>query len=205
MKPDPRSTESPSPLRQVIKNYASLPEVERAIKGLSDADHVKLMLIARSFCKRRNLSINEMEPEELLSEAILATCNMDKKWNKAVTLVRHLDRAMENISGHLVKDRREEREKIVSFRDGLTPEEHGAGSSAYQPDAQELASQGEEANTLLQAVFGDDDSAKEVFLMRVENAEVSEVLLTLNLTDAQYETISRRIRRRIATYLTQTK
>jgi hypothetical protein len=39
-------------------------------------------------------------------------------------MVKHLDRAMENISGHLVR----ERMKIVAFPDGLKP---GKGIGAY--------------------------------------------------------------------------
>lgn len=203
MKTDPHSADTPAPAIKPGKIYASLEEVERAICGLTDADHAKLMLIAHSFCKRRSLGYSEMQPEELLSEAILSTCQLHKKWNKAITIVRHLDRAMENISGHLVRARQEERVKIISFPDGLRPPEEG--SQAYQSHEEAAAAAKEQALSMIQAVFGDDDLARKVFLMRVEETEISEILLKLNLAEAQYETITRRIRRRISKFLAQTK
>src|SRR5579859_3288231 len=161
MKTDSESAGSPGPAIEGGKTYASQQEVDSAITGLSDADHAKLMLIAHSFCKRRSLSPNEMQPEELLSEAILSTCQLHKKWNKAIPIVRHLDRAMENISGHRVRERREERTKIISFPDGLRPPEEGSHTS--QSD-EEAAAAKERALSTIQAVFGDDDVAEKVFL-----------------------------------------
>src|SRR5258706_4994619 len=82
-------------------HYASAEEVEVAVLGLTNDDHAKLLLIARSFCKNSRLYTSVMEPEELLAEAFAKTLQVEKKWNKRISIVRHLDRAMENISGHL--------------------------------------------------------------------------------------------------------
>jgi hypothetical protein len=59
-------------------DYACLEEVEEAIRALTDADHAKLMLIARAFCKNRRLASSVMEPEELLSEAFAKTLQQEK-------------------------------------------------------------------------------------------------------------------------------
>jgi hypothetical protein len=208
MKSERQQVDSPSPERKGAKNYASLQEVEEAITALTDADHAKLMLIAHFFCKRRGISANEMEPGELLSEAILATCKEGgKRWNKAIPIVRHLDRAMENISGHFIRDRKtqHEKSKIVSFASGLRPEEDEKKVfGKWNEDQTSLAAK-EKAKALIQDVFGDDERSKEVFLMRAEEHPVSEILLKLKLTETEYETIARQIRRRISKFLAQTK
>jgi DNA-directed RNA polymerase specialized sigma24 family protein len=194
MKPDRQPAGNPPPSTKADKDYATPEEVEQAVKSLTDADHVKLMMIARSFCNRRKLAMSVVEPEELLSEAIVKTCLMDKKWNKAISIVRHLDRAMENISGHLVG----ERTKIIAFPDGLAPADD-------EGQAQEDRGGTGKATEIVNAVFGDDKEARQVFLMRVEEVPISQILKKLDLTPSQYETITRRIRRRISKFLAQTK
>src|SRR6266542_3822488 len=122
------------------------------------------MLIDGSFCKSRKLSTSVMEPKELLSEAILKTCQMDKKWNKGISFVRHLDRAMENISGHLVR----ERTKIEPFTDGPAGDGGQAGSGMGQEAPDDSLAVREETQALLKAVFGDDEMALKAFMMRDE-------------------------------------
>jgi DNA-directed RNA polymerase specialized sigma24 family protein len=174
--------------------------VEQALQAITDADHVKLMLIARAFCKSRKLSTGAIEPEELLSEAILKTCQMDKQWNKAISFVRHLDRAMENISGHLVR----ERTKIVPFQDGLSADKGQGGANLGQEAPDNSLAVREETQALLKNVFGDDEPDSRVFVLRAEGFNVPEILSKLHLSDSQYEAIGRRIRRKISKFLKQT-
>jgi len=181
--------------------YATCEEVRRAIKTLTDPDYIKLMMIAQSFCKNRGIPTSAMEPKELLSEAVLRTCRMDKKWNKGISIVRHLDRAMENISGHLVR----ERSKMVSFPDGLNPEPEQGKAHAIQDGPESVMASEEETRALIKGVFGDDHLAAQVFVMRVEGFGVPEILAKVNLTESDYEAITRRIRRRISKYVEQTK
>lgn len=55
------------------ERYASIAEVRKAIHSLSDIDYVKLMIVARYFCKQRRLRPELLEPQELLHEAIKRT------------------------------------------------------------------------------------------------------------------------------------
>ena len=114
------------------------------------------MMIAASFCRQRRLARSVSEPSELLNQAVLKTleCEDGKQWNKKISMVRHLDRAMENISGHLVR----ERMKIVAFPDGLKPQEDDSRSYQFTDSAAESA----KVSALLKSVFGDDDQAKEI-------------------------------------------
>ena len=95
---------SKSPPQDVSSNeYASTEESRVAISTLSDDDYIKLMIIAAFFCGERRLRRDQLEPEELLGEAISRTLAGDRKWRKnRVSIVRHLDRCMESISGHAV-------------------------------------------------------------------------------------------------------
>jgi hypothetical protein len=179
------------------RRYATAEEVEAAAGALTNEDYTKLMLIATSFCKRRRLEPNVMEPKELLSEAVLRTLRLDKKWNKAVSFLKHLDRAMENISGHLVRELVRERNKMVAFPNGLAPEDTSNADTAQQVSHDETIATREEAETAIKAVFGDDDIAIRVFKRRVEGYEASEIQSQLCLTGTQYEAIVKRIRRKI--------
>lgn len=177
--------------------YATRPEVEAALNGLSDADYAKLMMIAASYCRQRRLTYSACEPKELLNQAVLKTleCEKGKRWNKKVSIVRHLDRAMENISGHLVR----ERMKIVAFPDGLRPENYELQTSPLPDDGADA----EKVAVLLKAVFGKDDLARQIFVMRAEGLCPDDIQKRLAITAQEYETINRRILRKISQFVTQ--
>ena len=192
--------DTPVVLPPAPKQYATRTEVEEGLNILSDADHAKLMIIAASHCRQRGLARNVCEPGDLLNQAVLKTleCEEGKRWNKALTMVRHLDRAMENISGHLVR----ERMKIVAFPDGLNPSETDVKS--YQPPidgGEETA----KVSALLMAVFGADGQAQEVFVLRNTGFRPNEIQTRLKITDQEYETVNRRILRKISQFVTKTK
>src|ERR1035441_2428525 len=105
MKPDSQSFGAALATADEEGVYASQEEAERGINALTDADFVKLMLIAHSFCRHYGISSSVMEPEELLSEAMMKTLQWHKKWKKSLSMVKHLDRAMQNIIGHVVAQR----------------------------------------------------------------------------------------------------
>jgi DNA-directed RNA polymerase specialized sigma24 family protein len=178
-------------------HYAIAEEVDKALRGLTDDDYIKLMLIARSFCKSRRLSISVMEPQELLAEAFAKTLQLEKKWNKRVSIIKHLDRAMENISGHLVRKRK----KIDTFPEGLEPNAEQRGPHPMEDGADEALMRKEEIRAHLKAVFGADTEAANVFSLRTEGFQAAEIQSNLGLPHTKYEAIARRIRRKIALYL----
>jgi DNA-directed RNA polymerase specialized sigma24 family protein len=183
------------------KRYATREEVEKAIGSLTDVDHVKLMLIATSFCRERKFSSSVLEPGELLREAVLKTLRLDKKWNRQVSMIKHLDRAMENISGHLAK----ERSKIVSFPEGLPPDFFEVDDRPAQVSPDSSVAAEENARELLEAVFGDDEQAATILSMRTEGYEVADVMAKLRLSAQQYDTATKRMRRKIAKFLNDSK
>jgi hypothetical protein len=185
---------SPSAVATVPPQYAKLDEVQQALGALRDTDYAKLILIAKSWCNQRKLARSVCEPKELLNQAVLKTleCEEGKQWNKQVTMVRHLDRAMQNISGHLVR----ERMKIVSFPDGLTPDE-GGGQHSTTDDANK-----EKAVVLMKEIFGEDVRAMDIFVLRGQGYRPAEIQKRLGIDATEYTTTNRRILRKISTHLT---
>ena len=182
-----------------VQECATRNEVEEALQKLTDADYAKLMLIAGSFCRRRKFSSSVLEPGDLLSDAVLKTMRMEKKWSKRVSIVRHLDRAMENISGHLAG----QRSKIVPFPEGSEPSQIPE-EIAPQAAESELIEE-ETTEQLLKGIFNDDEQAASVFVKRVEGIPIATILSDLGLTGPQYETVTRRIRRKIAIFIEKSK
>ena len=188
-----------SPDANDVPHYATHEEVVTALHGLSPDDRTKLLIIARTHCRQRNLTPSVMEPLELFSEAVKKSleCETGKRWNKKVSILKHLDRAMENISGHLAG----QRSKIYSFPDGLQPDE----ADFTVPGPEEQIGQLEEAAALLDEVFGDDAQAQAVFALRAEKNQPEEIQRHLQITPTEYQTVNRRILRRIAAYTKSTK
>jgi hypothetical protein len=197
MKPEDETFGASTPVAALEAQYATRTEVESGLNSLTDADYTKLIMIAASFCRQRRLARSVCEPEELLNQAVFKTleCEEGKRWNKKIPLVRHLDRAMENISGHLVR----ERMRIIAFPDGLKPSEDD--STVCQPA--DTASESAMVSALLMSVFGDDNQAKEVFVLRAERLRPNEIQARLGISGKEYETVNRRILRRIAQFLKQ--
>ena len=176
--------------------YASIAEVEAGLRALTDTDYTKLMLIAASYCRQRLLTSSVVEPSDLLNQAVLKTlkCEEGKRWSKAVTMMKHLDRAMENISGHLVRDRK----RIISFPNGLTPVVGDSGDVGFDQDVQTDAVK---VSFLLNSVFGADALATEVFVYRNEGFSPEDIQKKLTLSPQEYETINRRILRKISQFV----
>jgi hypothetical protein len=179
-------------------NYASTEEVVVALNSLTEADYAKLMIIAKGFCRSRRLPFSVLEPKELLGEAVKRTLSLEKKWVKSVPILKHLDRAMENISGHLVLPSR----KIVPFPDGISPDEKTTPPPQATADPREQLEEKERLDNLLRAIFGDDTQALDVFLSRVEGFSLDRIKSEFHLNHTKYESIAKRIRRKIVTYLT---
>jgi hypothetical protein len=202
MESKPLTTGRTPPERQG-RQYASSEEVAAAAEALTETDHAKLMMIAKFFCAKRRLPPEVIEPQDLLHQAVLKTLSRDKKWYKEIPLVKHLDRAMENISGHMVRERLKGANKVVPFPDGLTPPEEEPGRSDRTPQlaADESIIVREDINAALAEIFADDEIALTVFLKRVDGHQASEIQSQLCLSATQYEAISKRILRKTTKYL----
>src|SRR5580693_4651544 len=195
MKAEPEPIEVVPVVAGQTPAYATLTEVEAALQALTDEDYAKLMLIAGAHCKDRGFTPSVLEPGELLSEAFKATLKpKGKRWNKSVTFIKHMDRAMENISGHMVADR----QHIVPFPDGLEPSAEQRGDPELDAGPEEHLISKQEVDALLRSVFGDDKEAANIFALRADGFMASDIQKTLRLSATNYEAIAKRIRRKIS-------
>lgn len=174
--------------------YANAIEVKEALKNLTDTEHKKLMIIAKSYWRSRFLRARLGGAGDLLHEALLSTLRSDKpkRWRRGVTIIKHLDQAMRNISGHWVRKGRNETEGIKKLR----AEERKENLVVEQLAAKETLES-------MRKFFSDDEIAFQVLECRSKGMVESEVCQELGISHTEYETTCRRIRRKLLKFKNQ--
>jgi hypothetical protein len=146
-----------------------------------------------------------MEPGELLNEAFRRTLDLTKRWRNGVGIAYHLNRAMENIAGHEVPKLARRFEVVQSE----SPDGDYYGNEDPLDDLQKPRSADEtvvakvgarDELRLLQDIFRDDLAALRVLEKRAARQEGKEIQASLNLSKQEYETINKRILRKIKSY-----
>ncbi len=173
------------------KQYATSEEVRDAIERLSTADHAKLVLIARSFCRAR-VKGTVVEPLDLLHHAITKTLEGQQRWNKRVSIIRHLDRAMESDSGHIIE------QNISHDTESLEDLELELAGPLLHP--LDRLSAHEQLNEVLD-LFIEDKIARDLLLLKGQGFSASEIQRELGIEKVQYETVTKRIRRHYVQHL----
>jgi hypothetical protein len=183
------------------EKYASVEESRAAIVALSTDDHIKLMIIAGYFCKQRRLGRAQVEPSDLLGEAIARTLNGDRKWRKqTVTMLRHLDRTMESISGHVVEDGVAEAELKGAVSAEELDSQTGLARRSQRADAEKGLLAREQLKEI-EALFINEPIAFSVLRSKAEGYTESEITLRLGIGKKGYESARKKIERAMAAYL----
>jgi hypothetical protein len=139
--------------------YASAAEAKTALEALSVADHAKLRMIAQSFCKRRVLRTT-LAWEELLGEAVVRTLSGDRRWRRGrVSIVRHLDRVMESISGHVAAEQVTARQRFSNVETHLMPNRTGI-PAPFQSSSEAAVAAKEEIDGLLRLFARDPEAVR---------------------------------------------
>jgi len=179
----------PSP-SNVAKQWATLEEVRQAIDSLDPSDHAKLTLISRTFARRR-LRGDVVEPRDLLQEAVWKTLDGRRHWNKKITMIKHLDRVMESDSSHIAEHRAATQTESIS---------DNPDASICPPGQSSHVATGEEVEDLFD-LFVDDEAACDLLRLKGEGMQASEIQGRLGLSKTQYQTVTKRIRRRVVQHL----
>lgn len=172
---------------------ASEAEAREAIEGLSKADYAKLMLIARGFARAR-LRGSAVEAEDLLQEAIVKTLDGRRTWNRRVSILKHLDRVMESDAGHIA-ERRDTHYSVPMAKGPDVP-----ATRADDPNVRVVARQ--DLDNLLE-LFAGEKEALEVLNLKGEGFSASEIRQVLGISSTQYDTVTKRVRRRLAKHLSE--
>ncbi len=163
---------------------ATAEETAAVISSLQKVDWAKLQLIARSFFKIRSLSHTWAEPEDLLQEAIIKTLGGERKWRKSrVSIIRHLERTMESISGHIAEHRATSSEKLSLIR------------PSSGPPSPEKVLQDKTSLQNIRETLGEDAEAFEVLFLRAEGRSSAEIRTLLCIGPKEYDAIRKRIDR----------
>ena len=183
------------------ERYASIAGVREAISSLSDMDYVKLMLVAQYFCKQRRLRPERLEPQELLNEAIRRTLNGERRWRTGVvSIVRHLDRTMESISGHVISDLVAESDlKRAVFSEEFDTRKNVPRSTG-RPQA-EIRMLALEQLHEIEALFQGEPIALAVLHAKADGNSESEIMMQLGIDKRQYEAVRKKIERKVASYI----
>jgi len=186
--------------------YATREEAEVAILCLSSLEKKKLMVAALVWWKRFRLQNTEFTPEDLLQEAIRRTLETErpKRWRKAVTsIVKHLDRAMENIAGHhqgrLVVE--EKALQVVHSLDDYRPSPTASTPRPIATSNAESQLAAREDLKQLEAFFGEDVQGYQAVCCRALGMDTSEIMRELGIDANEWETIRKRVQRKLAKYL----
>lgn len=181
--------------------YASSAESRAAVSALSDDDYIKLMVIAAFFCRERRLRRDQLEPEELLGEAISRTLAGDRKWRKnRVNIVRHLDRCMESISGHAVAQEKAKTEMSQAVFADEFDEKTQAPRATQRADAEMRALAIDELEQI-RDLFKRSPIAFQVLQLKAGGHTESEITLKLGIGKKGYEAARKKIERTMAAYI----
>ena len=181
------------PTSAATERYATTEETNDAIHRLQPSDFTKLMMISRSFVRKR-FTQPLVAPEDLLQEAILRTLTGDRRWRCSVSITRHLDRVMESVSGHVAQRDREAR-ALIQHPDlhPTTPLHEPRPDTRFHARAELLHN--------IRVCFAEDPSALRVIRLQGHGLSASEIRQELGISRTEYDTITKRIRRRIVNFL----
>lgn len=187
-------TSKPEPENE--PKYKTRIEAAAAISSLSEEDRTKLLRIASIYWSDRGLNDRWGSSDELLAEAFLRTLSEGgKRWREGVPMLRHLKRAMENISGHLARKRNRLAEHEVEPNDQMPLK-----ALHLEDDRSYRAAQANEILEALQYHFGPDQEAFEFLIRRSHGRTESEAAASMGIEDSRVEAVARRCRRKVATF-----
>lgn len=179
-------------------NPASLDQIEAEIERLSDVDWMKL----RKLAQRHLWGTRFAEPDELINETIGRLIQGTRRWSPGMAFIPWLDSAMKSVADGLRKLRSTKTETLVG---DMVEDCDDPGAlldiDAHEPSVLEMviteeASQAAaEALDKIGAYFEGDQDVQWILLGLEEGLKAEEVRELGGMTQVQYETARRRMRR----------
>ena len=187
--------------------YATREEAATAIAALTDDDHRRLLMLARLHWKQRRLG-DVMRPDELFHEAIvrtLTTGQRPRRWRKAVvSIIEHLDRSMESISGHALGDVVAEAEAHDAIRSEEIDPRTAAPRRFHRAVAEVQLIAREELHAI-EEMFTGAPLALALFQLKTQGYTQSEIMKRLGMDKQKYEAARKKAERVVAEYALRTE
>jgi DNA-directed RNA polymerase specialized sigma24 family protein len=183
---------------------ATRKEIEAAIAALTPLDKKKLMISARYWARYCRLDGTEISPEDLYQESLIKTLEGERGWPKnRVKFLKQLIRGMESVARHHRARLKAESAAEENAR-ALDPIPIRQGLSAPQPlptsDAESMLAAKQDLEKL-RDFFGDDEEGFKAVVCRANGFSQDEILDELNIDEKGWETVRKRIQRKLVTYI----
>lgn len=184
-----------------VAEYHDGDDVEKAIHGLSVADHERLRRIAKSYAMGLGHYPHESPAADLLQEAVMRTLEGKRRWRRGVDFIHHLDRTMKSI-GHSWRKRHKSTASLDEERD--TPSD--LSESGVEPKQVWLVRRevgphkvlsAKEALNVIGCAFRSDSAAAQVidgWRMDLTGPEIQELS---GMSKKEFDAAVRRIRYRL--------
>lgn len=179
---------------------ATQDEIRTAINSLTGPELLRLEKFARLRIRGLGRASAGRDWKDLLGEAIKATLAGDRRWNNTVGFVQHLLGAMRSISTGWKKKFDPDEAHLES--ELIRPHPEGGESRilddarSTNPDAERILMAKQEVEKI-QQLFADDALALDIIGGWRSEMTGPEIKEALGISQREYETAVRRIRRRI--------
>lgn len=178
----------------VHHDVLDLEEIGSAIAGLTEIDLIRMRRAGRSFAWGSAHEVND-----LIQEAVVAASTGRRKCPREVSFVKFLINAMRSIASAA---RETERVAGIDYTLDATGTDGNpiVVPTDVEPDAETVRLRDEDVELRiaeLHEIFDDDDEAMLVILALLEHQTKEEIMSSYDFTEKAYDTIRRRIRRKI--------
>lgn len=179
---------------------ATLEQIEQAIVGLSNIEWIRLRKMASGLLWGTRLG----EPDALINETIELLIVGKRTWNVGMAFVPWVNSAMKSVANNLRTLKRQPEVVLAAdlVGDGDDPPEEALdilGEEAETPlDAlltQEARALAEKDLAKIEERFKDDQEVGWILMGLAEGMEASDILTMGEMTQTQYETARKRLRR----------
>ena len=170
--------------RTTCKEHNNIDEFRGSLQNLDDAGWSRLRKLAQNRCRYKRPG----EEDEVLQEAITRVLEERRPWPKGLNIFAFLHGVMKSIvSERMEKDQRAPSAVEVRTLSGPSSLETSAAGEVLQS----------EVETHLMALFDGDDDAQFVVEGLFEGMEKTELFELLDGDNTRYDTVRKRIRRKI--------
>ena len=183
---------------RLVSDHRTVAEFEEAFLELPPPERRRLLRIARALGAG-----TELQPDDLLQEALLAVIEKRRPWPAEETLVAFLSGVMRSlVHGQRTKRARSAVRSAVSLFDDTGGLAHDIGDEHPTPEeAAVLAAETRRITADLEALFAGDEAAEMILLGMREGTAGEELRALTGLDRTAFDSKRRFVRRRIDAYL----
>ena len=178
--------------RQSMKkfnDYFSEDEVKCKIQDLTSSEKKKMMLHA--FFLVKFFKFSNIDSEDLFQEAIFRTLALKRRWKKTVKIQTHFSQIMKSIASHWCEHLKRQ-ESYDDLKKQSIYETDPYNTESFISNKQELEK--------IFDLFEEDPIASRALQLKIQEMTGEEIRFEMKLSQKEWETIRKRIRRKIIQY-----